>query len=72
MAPKSLPLLSREWRQSAQQFADAMQLGPLDTVPTKQWQDVLRHVELEMQTEGVLMPEGWQAALAQQVGRDDA
>ena len=72
MAPKSLPLLSREWRQSAQQFADAMKLGPLDTVPTRQWQDVLKHVELDMQTEGVLMPEGWQAALARQVGRDDA
>jgi hypothetical protein len=66
MAPKSLPLLSREWRRSAQQFADAMKL------PTRQWQDVLKHVELAMQTEGVLMPEGWQAALARQVGRDDA
>jgi hypothetical protein len=51
---------------------DAMKLGPLDTVPTRQWQDVLKHVELAMQTEGVLMPEGWQAALARQVGRDDA
>ena len=72
MAPNPLPLLSRAWRQSAEQYADAMKLGSLDTVPTKQWQAVLQHVELEMQTEGFVLPDRWQDALAQQVGRDDA
>ena len=72
MTPKPLPLLSREWRQSAEQYAHEKGLGPLDRLPTKQWQAVLRHVELEMQTEGFVLPDRWQDALAQQVGRDDA
>ena len=72
MAPKPLPLLSREWRQSAESYADEMGLGPLDRMPAETWQAVLEKVELKMQTEGVVLPDGWQAALAKEVGRDDA
>jgi hypothetical protein len=72
MAQKPLPLLSREWRQSAKKYADEMGLGPLDSLPAEQWKTVLKKVEMTMQTEGVVMPDGWQAALAKQVGRADA
>lgn len=67
MAQKFLPLLSREWRQSAQKYADEKGLGSLETLPSEQWQAVLTHVELQMQTEGFVLPDRWQEALAQQV-----
>jgi len=69
MAQKLLPLLSREWRESAQKYADEKNLGSLDTLPPEQWQTVLTRVELQMQTEGFVLPDRWQEALAQQVGR---
>jgi hypothetical protein len=69
MAQESLPLLSREWRESARNYADKKGLGSLDTLPPERWQAVLAHVELQMQTEGFVLPDRWQEALAQQVGR---
>ena len=70
--PKPLPFLNRDWRQSAQQYADDRGFGPLERLPHEQWQAVLRHVELQMQTEGFVLPDQWQAALANQVGRESA
>lgn len=71
MPDNPLPFLPLEWRQSAQAYAHALDLGPLDRLPSNEWRRVLRHVEVKMQTAGVVMPEGWQATLAKQVGRRD-
>jgi hypothetical protein len=72
MAEKPLPILPREWRESAQRYADDRGLGPLDSVSADEWQAVLKHVETKMHTEGFVVPEGWQDALAKQAGRPHA
>jgi hypothetical protein len=40
-------------------------------LPEADWIDVLARLEARMTSEGIKPPEGWQAALARQVGRDD-
>jgi hypothetical protein len=51
--PKPLPFLNRDWRQSAQQYADDRGFGPLERLPHEQWQAVLRHVELQLRRQGL-------------------
>jgi hypothetical protein len=41
-------------------------------MPEADWINVLARLEARMTSEGIKPPEGWQAALARQVGRDDA
>ena len=52
-------------------IARSLGIASLETLPKADWTDVLARLEARMTSEGVKPPEGWQAALAKQVGRDD-
>jgi len=60
------------WRFCAE--ATARNLGfttPLATLPGEHWQRVLIGVETKMRLKGSVLPDAWQALLAQDVGRSD-
>ena len=64
--------LPHEWRDGLMVIARSLGIGSLETLPEADWIDVLARLEARMTSEGIKPPEGWQAALAKQVGRDDA
>lgn len=67
--PYNLPI---DWRFSAE--AAARNLGytaPLHNLAAEHWQKVLNSVEAKMRLKGAAFPDGWQASLAEEVGRTD-
>ena len=65
-----LPLLTAEWRRSAEAIAHALECVPLAQASEAEWTTVLRNVEEAARLRGVTeMPSRWQEALARNVGR---
>lgn len=61
-----------EWRLSAEVVARNLgYTAPLQSLPAEQWQKVLNGVDAKMRLKGAVFPNGWQASLAEEVGRTD-
>jgi hypothetical protein len=71
MLDKARLYLPHEWRDGAMFIARSLGIDSLDAMPEADWIDVLARLEARMTSEGIKPPEGWQAALAKQVGRDN-
>lgn len=64
-----LPL---DWRYCADAAARNLGLStPLNMLPAEHWLKVLTNVEMKMRLKGSVVPDGWQASLAEEVGRLD-
>jgi hypothetical protein len=71
MPDKARLYLPHEWRDGAMFIARSLGIGSPETLPKADWTGVLARLEARMTSEGIKPPEGWQAALAKQVCRDD-